>query len=345
MKKLLKYLSPFAPDQSGAVAAVYECGALTVICDAGGCAGNVCGFDEPRWFTRKSAIFSAALRDMDAILGRDEHLVRKITDAAAALEPAFTAIIGTPIPAVIGTDYRALCRMAAKSSKIPCIAVECNGTQYYDKGVSEAQLRLLREFAEEAQVRRPGSAAILGATPLDLSVCDADALCASLRSEGWQEVICHGMGSGLEGFRNAGAFECSFVASPAGLAAARHLQERFAIPYRPMKHLVPESVLRACEAIDGGKVLIVHQQFAANELRAVLEARGIQADAATWFMLDGEFARPGDTRLKDEDDFAALVTEKGYECIIADGILRHALPQYSGRWINFTHFAVSGELA
>ena len=90
MKKLLKHLSPFAPDQSGAVAAIYECNALTVICDAGGCAGNVCGFDEPRWFTHKSAIFSAALRDMDAILGRDEHLVRKIADAAAVLQPAFS---------------------------------------------------------------------------------------------------------------------------------------------------------------------------------------------------------------------------------------------------------------
>lgn len=72
MKNLLKLLSPFAPDQSGASAVLYELGGLMVICDAGGCAGNVCGFDEPRWFTKKSAVFSAGLRDMDAILGRDD---------------------------------------------------------------------------------------------------------------------------------------------------------------------------------------------------------------------------------------------------------------------------------
>ena len=45
MKNLLKLLSPFAPDQSGASAVLYELGGLMVICDAGGCAGNVCGFD------------------------------------------------------------------------------------------------------------------------------------------------------------------------------------------------------------------------------------------------------------------------------------------------------------
>ena len=69
MKGLRKYLTPFAPDQSGAVSVLYELGGMLVICDAGGCTGNVCGFDEPRWFETRSAVFSAGLRDMDAILG------------------------------------------------------------------------------------------------------------------------------------------------------------------------------------------------------------------------------------------------------------------------------------
>ena len=47
MKGLRKYLTPFAPDQSGAVSVLYELGGMLVICDAGGCTGNVCGFDEP----------------------------------------------------------------------------------------------------------------------------------------------------------------------------------------------------------------------------------------------------------------------------------------------------------
>ena len=42
MKGLRKYLTPFAPDQSGAVSVLYELGGILVICDAGGCVGNVC---------------------------------------------------------------------------------------------------------------------------------------------------------------------------------------------------------------------------------------------------------------------------------------------------------------
>ena len=44
MKGLRKYLSPFAPDQSGAAAVLCEFHGLIIILDAGGCAGNICGF-------------------------------------------------------------------------------------------------------------------------------------------------------------------------------------------------------------------------------------------------------------------------------------------------------------
>ena len=119
VRGLRKYLTPFAPDQSGAVSVLYELGGLIAICDAGGCTGNVCGFDEPRWFEQKSALFSAGLRDMDAILGRDDRLVEKLVDAASKLDVKFVAIIGTPVPAVIGTDYKALGRMCEKKLNMP----------------------------------------------------------------------------------------------------------------------------------------------------------------------------------------------------------------------------------
>ncbi len=124
MKGLRKYLTPFAPDQSGAVSVLYDLGGIIVICDAGGCTGNICGFDEPRWFETSSAVFSAGLRDMDAILGRDDKLVEKLAMAAEAIDANFAAIIGTPVPATIGTDYRALKRLAEKKIDLPIITVE-----------------------------------------------------------------------------------------------------------------------------------------------------------------------------------------------------------------------------
>ena len=123
MKGLRKYLSPFAPDQSGAAAVLCEFHGLIIILDAGGCAGNICGFDEPRWFESRSAIFSAGLRDMDAILGRDDRLVEKIGKACEKLSADFIAVIGTPVPAVIGTDYRALSRMIEKKTGIPALTM------------------------------------------------------------------------------------------------------------------------------------------------------------------------------------------------------------------------------
>ena len=128
MRGLRKYLTPFAPDQSGAVSVLYELGGLIAICDAGGCTGNVCGFDEPRWFEQKSAFFSAGLRDMDAILGRDDRLVEKIGKACEKLSADFIAVIGTPVPAVIGTDYKALSRMVEKKTGIPALTIDTDGT-------------------------------------------------------------------------------------------------------------------------------------------------------------------------------------------------------------------------
>ena len=160
MRGLRKYLTPFAPDQSGAVSVLYELGGIIVICDAGGCTGNVCGFDEPRWFERKSAVFSAGLRDMDAILGRDDRLVAKLVDAA---------VIGTPVPAVIGTDYQALKRMCEKKTDLPVLAVNTDGMELYDGGERKAYLELFKVFAREKLPVETGRVGILGMTPQDVS--------------------------------------------------------------------------------------------------------------------------------------------------------------------------------
>lgn len=198
MKNLLKLLSPFAPDQSGASAVLYELGGLMVICDAGGCAGNVCGFDEPRWFTKKSAVFSAGLRDMDAILGRDDRLIEKLSKACEQISPAFTAIIGTPVPAVIATDMRALRRMAEKKTGLPCITAECTGTNYYDSGSEPVWIELFKTFATESKPVQKGRLGIIGATPLELSIISPEKIVAEYKAKGWENVICYGMGSSLD---------------------------------------------------------------------------------------------------------------------------------------------------
>jgi nitrogenase molybdenum-iron protein alpha/beta subunit len=353
MKGLLKYLSPFAPDQSGAASVLYDLGGITVICDAGGCTGNICGFDEPRWFVRKSAIFSAGLRDMDAILGRDDRLIAKLKDTAQKVDAKFAAIIGTPVPAVIATDYRALQRMAEKRCELPVITVECTGTRLYDVGEETTYMELFQKFAEDvpsdhAEMKsmvRTGKIGVIGTTPLDLSDVHGDEkICAKLQDEGYEEVCCYGMGSGLEAIREAGTAEKNLVVSPAGLKAAQYLQKRFGTPYEVGYPLLDEAFREKLRTLAGKKILVIHQQVAADEIRREIR-RGGAADvtAATWFMQKEELREEQDFTLTTEDQFIEAVEQGGYDVIIGDALLKRALRKYQGEYIGISHFAVSGK--
>ena len=347
MKSLLKHLSPFAPDQSGAVSALFEFGGLIAICDAGGCTGNICGFDEPRWFIRRSAVFSAGLRDMDAILGRDDRLVSKLQSAMDGSGLNFSAIIGTPVPAIIATDFKALKRMAEKRTGLPAITVPTTGTRSYDRGASDAWLELFKTFAAEQYAVDPGRIGVLGVSPLDFPTLDAGALLSGvLMEEGWQTVSCYGMGAGLDAVRAASAAAKNIVVSPAGLAAANYLQKTFGTPYEARCPWLPR-MSAAMPSLAGKKTLVIHQQLAANAVRdAVLNMDAAsRVDVASWFMLEPEFMHENDFRIESEEAFIEAVAGGGYDAVVCDVRLRTALPRTQAfHIIDFPHFAVSGRL-
>lgn len=346
MRGLRKYLTPFAPDQSGAVSVLYELGGIIVICDAGGCTGNVCGFDEPRWFERKSAVFSAGLRDMDAILGRDDRLVAKLVDAAEKVEAGFAAVIGTPVPAVIGTDYQALKRMCEKKTDLPVLAVNTDGMELYDGGERKAYLELFKVFAREKLLVEAGRVGILGMTPQDVSdLKAADKIREKFKSQGHQ-AVCYGMGDGLDEVKKASSVEKNIVVSPAALECARYLEKTFGTPYEVGYPLVEELVPDMEYA--GKKVLIVQQQVMAGSIRAELRKRGADGEitVASWFSMEKDLLEEGDVSLKDEDDYMELVKNGGYDVIFADPCMKrmtNVTNGFSGMFLDAVHFAVSGK--
>lgn len=338
MKKLLKHISPLAPDDSGACSVLYELGGITVICDAGGCAGNVCGFDEPRWFEKRSALFSAGLRDMDAILGRDELLVKKLSMITEQVDAKFTAIVGTPVPAVIATDLKALERMSEKRTGLPCVAFRTDGTRLYDHGEELVYSRLFDQFAKEKRPVKKGKLGVIGATPLNTGETVSDIIVSVLKQQSWNEVVCFGMDSGLDEIINASECERLLVIAPSGLKAAMLMNERFGTPYEtdyPFSE-IPEDV--------HGKVLVVHQQFAANALRDQLEKQGCEVVCASWFRMYDSCKREQDVHIKGEEDFYELAVNGGFDYILADDFFRRAANGFSGVWIDLPHFAVSGRL-
>ena len=381
MKGLRKYLTPFAPDQSGAVSVLYELGGMLVICDAGGCTGNVCGFDEPRWFETRSAVFSAGLRDMDAILGRDDRLVAKLADAAEKLDVTFAAVIGTPVPAVIGTDYRALERMLAKKTELPVLTVNTDGMELYDRGEEKAYLALFGRFAGENVDVEPGNiektqttescdgkrngknedasvdiedrprVGIIGMTPQDVSDLKAADKIRKLYADQGLRAVCYGMGDGLEEVKKASLTVKNVVVSPAALKAAQYLQKKFGTPYEIAYPLAPELVPEM--DYRGKKILIVQQQVIANAMRREIEKRTGEKEeitTATWFMRKEEIladlrvSAADDISLKEEDDFISLVGKDGYDVIFADPCMERMIPEFEGIFIPLTHFAVSGKL-
>ena len=321
MRGLRKYLTPFAPDQSGAVSVLFELGGIVVICDAGGCTGNVCGFDEPRWFEQKSAIFSAGLRDMDAILGRDDRLVAKLADVVQKIDATFVAVIGTPVPAVIATDYLALKRMSEKKIKLPILTVDTDGMELYDKGEEKAFLELFKIFAIEKYQAEEDRIGILGMTPQDVSDLDAADKIRDLYQQKYgKQAVCYCMGDGLEEIREASSVSRNIV-----------------VPL--VDELIPD--------VDytGKEVLIVHQQVIANSIRKELLKKGAKrVQIASWFMMKKELLADGDVLLRDEDAYIELVQNGDFDIIFADGCMERMIPEFKGIFVDTRHFAVSGKL-
>lgn len=356
VRGLWKGLTPFAPDQSGAASVFYELGGILVICDAGGCTGNVCGFDEPRWFGERSAIFSAGLRDMDAILGRDDRLVAKLTDAAEKIDANFAAVIGTPVPAVIATDYRALQRMCEKKTNLPILTVDTNGMELYDVGEEKAWLTLFKTFAgkevasqkeasEEDDFSKKLKIGVLGLTPHDVSDLNIEEKFRKSENEN-THYICYGMRAGIDKVKTAGSADKNLVVAPAALETAKYLEKEFGTPYEVGYPFVDELIPEL--GYERKKILIIHQQVIANAIRQEIRTRSdeqnTEVTVASWFMMKSELSEEGDLSLKEEMDYCKLVQNGNYDMVFADENMRGLVPGFKGTFVNVRHFAVSGKL-
>ena len=356
VRGLWKGLTPFAPDQSGAASVFYELGGILVICDAGGCTGNVCGFDEPRWFGERSAIFSAGLRDMDAILGRDDRLVAKLTDAAEKIDANFAAVIGTPVPAVIATDYRALQRMCEKKTNLPILTVDTNGMELYDVGEEKAWLTLFKTFAgkdvasqkeasEEDDSSKKMKIGVLGLTPHDVSDLKIEEKFRKSENEN-THYICYGMRAGIDKVKTAGSADKNLVVAPAALETAKYLEKEFGTPYEVGYPFVDELIPEL--GYESKKILIIHQQVIANAIRQEIRTRSDEQNkevtVASWFMMKSELSEEGDLSLKEEKDYCKLVQNGNYDVVFADENMRGLVPGFKGTFVNVRHFAVSGKL-
>ena len=235
MKQIASRISIYSADTFGVCSALYELGGLCVMHDASGCNSTYNTHDEPRLYDFDSMVYISGISEMEAIMGDDQKFIDDIIYTAKELNPKFIALAGTPIPTMIGTDFKAIANIVENETKIPTFGFNTTGMNSYVSGAYKAFEALSKRFlkrndkesrAEKSRVN------ILGATPLDFSINNSIKSTVDLLKENDFDVISTwAMGSTLEDIKNAGNADVNLVISYSGMGAAKYMYEKFNIPY------------------------------------------------------------------------------------------------------------------
>lgn len=372
MARLSLWLPPFSPDYSGASAVLFDLKTVTAMHDASGCTGNYTGYDDPRWYGSHSGIFCSGLRQIDAVLGDDEKLIKKMEAAARDIQPDLMALVGSPVPMVIGADLEGIAVELEERTGIPSFGFDTTGTAYYDRGAFRAAKALMdrytaKQAAKEAAIERRGN--ILGALPMDFGkgeeIRDFKRF---LAENGYETGLCLAMDYSLSDLKEAASAQVNLAVSRFGFLMAQYMEQRFRIPYlcgfpagesgekawlealervRETKH---SEILNAIEQKDGTEdmsVLIVGEQVMSNSLRyALFREMGItRVTVGCLYGPEPALTLPGDLDLSDEKKIRQAMNRPEYQMIIADPFLKVLLPENTEKkFLPFSQYAVSSKL-
>ncbi len=370
MKGLYSILPPFAPDYSGVCSALFDLGGLVVIHDGGGCIGNFTAYDEPRWYGSTSAVMSSGLREIDAVVGDDEKLLTKIENALTTIHPHFIALVGSPAPMVIGTDFRALGHILSQRTELPILVFDTNGLNTYDHGASDAFLELARRFVKPRLSTHEIGVNIIGLTPLDFGYgLHKERFFTLLTNAGCRIVSCWAMGSSLDEIAASAEARLNIVVSRTGLAAARFLEREQGIPFlvglpigsKPTEHFINDVRFlldldktsgmgqppSSFPVLDTREVLVLGEQVTANAVRNCLrlDLGFSRVTVASFFDMDPWLSEECDIRLEGEDDLITLTQRHPYSVIVGDPLYRGLTASSGkGQFIAFPHIALSSRL-
>jgi Nitrogenase molybdenum-iron protein, alpha and beta chains len=351
MSNLLKDLPGFATDFSGAASVLSSMGGLVAIHGPSGCMGNYTGFDEPDWFSSPGPVFSSLMREDEAILGLEDVIVDRITETCRKCKPSFIAIVGSPVPALIGVDYDGISREIEENTGIPTFGINTTGFDNYCDGMIQTLSVLGNRFLSAFPKVVSNTVNLLGYNNLDYcSDNDLFDLKALLLSEGWT-INCITGRSNIEEIANIPNAECNLVLSSSALKFATSLRERYGTPFScqlpiggigkvcstSVNDTVPE------EFSSNKRFLIIGDQVISNSLRSFVEGRyGCTGDISTFFEFSDTLARKGDVCLRGENDLYDTLN-RGYDIIIADPLFRSFLSTQES-FVSLPHPAVSSRL-
>lgn len=356
MSKLCINLPPYSPDYSGCAAALFELGGMVVLHDASGCTGNYLGYDEPRWMGSSSFVFCSGLRHMDAILGNDNLLIDRIIKAAESLKPKFIALLGSPVPMVIGADYEGIMREVEERTGIPGLGFDTKGLAYYGKGISMAVIALIKKFCEKKAIPENERSGInlIGVTPLDFGNKGVEKdFISFFENEGIKVSCCFSTGHSIEAIKNSVKSKLNVVVSQSGIEVAKFMEKRYGIPYitgtpvadgkiilSKVKEYLENGKLPDSEKSVGsfsGKVLVAGDQIISCSICEVAANvhPEIEFVAGTIFDFSEEESRANDIFIRDESEFRKIVNSGEFEGIISDPLAEQLLTAESKKKTKF----------
>ena len=380
MKQIASRISIYSADAFGVCSALYELGGLCVMHDASGCNSTYNTHDEPRWYDFDSMVYISGLSEMEAIMGDDQKFIDDIVYTAKELSPNFIAMAGTPIPTMIGTDFKAIANIIEKETNIPTFGFDTTGMHSYVSGAYKAFEALAKRFLKRNDKESRGEKKesidkesrevkntiikvnILGATPLDFSINKSvEAMVDLLKENNFEVISTWAMGSSLEYIKNAGDADVNLVVSYSGMGAAKYMYENLNIPYvvgTPFGKEFANKVIEDLKEVKSTKenkvsydnrkidkdaeITIVGESIMSESLAyAISKEKNKTVNVISSLETDEKLLLEGDKIDMFEDDIEKCL--KNSKTIIADPLFRPICPLDSN-FISLPHEAFSGRI-
>lgn len=376
MRRLYRYLPPFAGDYSGVGSALYELGGMLCIHDASGCTGNYVGFDEPRSYDSKQLVYCTGLRKNDAILGNEEVYIDKIIRAAKDMKPRFIALVGSPVPLIIGFDFNGVAKELEHRLGIPAFGFDTGGMKgSYKDGVVMAIQKLMDYYVlpKKAELKkRPDRSKkrvnIVGATPLDISSENLHAFTALLEEQGFEVVSTLAMENDMEQLLKFYEADVNLAVTQAGAVLALDMEKKYGMPFLSglpvgrygsrhyfecLEHVFEtgksmEVSQRSIGAVGEkkGRAVVLEDGIIASSIRMELLAEGYeQVDVISLFGRDEGMNGIQAEYAEDEDGILQAVNTEGCTLLAADPILqKYREDRDKTMQIELPKYAVSSKL-
>lgn len=380
MKQIASRISIYSADAFGVCSALYELGGLCVMHDASGCNSTYNTHDEPRWYDFDSMVYISGLSEMEAIMGDDQKFIDDIVYTAKELNPNFIAMAGTPIPTMIGTDFKAIANIIEKETNIPTFGFDTTGMHSYVSGAYKAFEALAKRFLKRNDKESRGEQKesvdkegrehqnsrikvnILGVTPLDFSINKSvEAMVDLLKENDFEVISTWAMGSSLEYIKNAGDADVNLVVSYSGMGAAKYMYENLNIPYvvgTPFGKEFAKKVIEDLKEVKSTKenkisydnrkidkdaeITIVGESIMSESLAyAISKEKNKTVNVISSLETDEKLLLEGDKIAMFEDDIEKCL--KNSKTIIADPLYRPICP-IDSNFISLPHEAFSGRI-